>query len=101
MTVWNSDFSFPYDCEQEKIAFWNNGSRLSDSLLAKIYVQPKQKEDDRLSNQDNSVFCKCLRDRHQDCNGFLTTDEYKIRCSCICHSVSDGLSNAVVTTQRS
>ncbi|MGI8833232.1 MAG: hypothetical protein ACR2IS_11430, partial [Nitrososphaeraceae archaeon] len=58
-----------------------------------IYQRTKIGEHDHLHlTVENSVFRRCLRGNHQACHGFITTDEYKIRCSCLCQAIAEGLS---------
>lgn len=89
----NSDSnSSSYDCEQQKLHFWNNGSRFSDPLLAKIYLRAKQTGSDQLAVHNSSVFRRCLRGNHAACSGFMRTNDYTSNhCLCPCHSLAEGL----------
>jgi hypothetical protein len=94
----SDSFSSSYDCEQERISLWNNNSsRFSEPT----YVQTKQGKYDHISVQNNSVFRRCIRGNHRACNGFITAEEYRVRCSCVCHSIAEGLSTMAAAHSNS
>lgn len=91
----NPDVDSSYDCEQQKIAFWNNSNRFSHE----VYIPTQQGKYDKITAQangiavvqDGSLFRRCLRGDHAVCRGFVTTDGYKSFCKCPCHNIVEGL----------